>query len=82
MIDTIMIAARANRAAGEKKFYKSYIKDVRLVESRDVSELWQGADVRVFERDWEFYYKGKKYIVKESRRESFSGRYTLEEVNE
>lgn len=81
MIDTRMIAARANRAVGEKEFYKSYIKDVRLAESREVSEIWADSDAPVYERDYEFTYKGKRYLVSEKRREHFTGSYTLEEIN-
>lgn len=80
-IDKDMIASRANAAAGEKRFFKSHIKNAYEVESRDVSELWQGSDIAVYERDWVFSYKEKTYRVNESRRESFNGTYTLEEVD-
>lgn len=80
-IDKNMIAARANAAVGEKRFFKTHIKDAYEVETREVSELWQGSDIPVYERDWVFSYKEKQYRINENRREHFNGTYTLEEIN-
>lgn len=80
MVDKVMIAARANDAAGERKFYKSYIRDARLADEREVSSLWEGADCAVWETDWIFTHKGRKYRVNEDRSQSFLGEYTLVEL--
>lgn len=75
--DKKMIAARANDAAGERKFYKSYIRNARKADERDISDLWAGADCAVWETDWIFTHKGRKYRVNEDRSQSFLGEYTL-----
>lgn len=80
MVDKEMIAARANAAVGETKFYKSHIRNVRLADEREVSNLWEGADCAVWEEDWLFTYKGKQYRVNQGRSQSFLGEFTLVEL--
>lgn len=50
------IAARAG-----KEFYKSYIKNIKLAESRTI----KGHEAGFTEEDYFFTYKGKKYRVNE-----------------
>lgn len=55
-----MIATRATKASN-LKFYKSYIKEVKLAEVRMIP----GHKARWREEDYYFKYKGKQYRINE-----------------
>lgn len=55
-----VLAVRATGATGEK-FYKSYIKEIKLVEERFIPGHVSGWT----EKDYFFEYKGKEYRVNE-----------------
>lgn len=78
--DKRMIAARANTAIEETRFYKSYIRNACLADEREVSNLWEGAECAIWETDWFFTYKGKDYRVNQDRSQSFLGEFTLVEL--
>lgn len=52
-----MIAVRASESG--ERFYKSYIKNIKVVDRR-YAKGWTTEEV-----DYTFYYKGRKYIVRE-----------------
>ena len=79
-VDKLMIATRANQAAGKAAFFKSYIKNVKKVSEREVSDKWPGAEVPVYETDYTFDYKGKSYRVNDNRQNHFAGEYELIEL--
>ena len=52
-----MLASRASKDG--QKFYKSYIKNIKLVETREIKDHVKG----YLEKDYTFEYKGKIYRV-------------------
>lgn len=59
-IDKSTLAARATGASG-KKFYKSYVKNIRFAEFRNIT----GHKEWFTEIDFFFSYKGKEYRINE-----------------
>jgi len=55
-MDRLTIAARAG-----KGFYKSYVRNIRLAESRPIKGHKEGWS----EKDYFFTYKGKEYRINE-----------------
>ena len=66
------------KSAGFTGIYKSYIRDIQLIDRR------KGADWFMEERDFSFTHKGKKYIIRAEiegdKRYSALFKYTVEEV--
>lgn len=77
LIDAACIVARC-KSAGLTCIYKSYIKDIQLVDIR------KKPDWIVWERDFSFMYKGSRFIVREKiegdKRYSTRTSYTVEVV--
>lgn len=77
IIGTSIIASRC-KSAGFTGIYKSYIRDIQLIDRR------KGADWFMEERDYSFTHKGKKYIIRAEiegdKRYSAAFKYTVEEV--
>lgn len=64
-VKQIMIAARANVQAekkGFKKFYYSYVRNIKLVEVRHIKDHIEG----FVEEDYTFTYKGENFRVNAS----------------
>ena len=73
-----LIASRANSAVGEKRFFKSYVKNVKEVARRETK--WHADDMVFAEADFTFEYKGKQYRINHDRAKSFNGTFTLIEL--
>lgn len=73
-----MIASRANSAVGEKRFFKSYVKNVKEVARRETR--WHDKEIMFYEVDYTFEYKGKQYRINHDRTDSFNGTFTLIEL--
>lgn len=69
-MDKKVIVARANQAIGNKKvFYKTYVKNVFLVEVREIPEHIMGW----VEEDYIFNYKGEVYRLNQHIKPNVQG---------
>ena len=72
--DTRLIASRANGAQNNTfgKFYKTYVKNVRIIRAEQTTPFHT-------ELDFEFEYKGKIYVLTEKVNGSFTcaGTYSI-----
>lgn len=82
-----LIASRATHAVQSgikprQRFYKSYIRGLKLTSYRYVDALWNGSDAPVAESDYKFKYRDEFYQLTEDRKMHFSGIYTLTKITQ